>query len=749
MKYLLLPLLLLSAFLPLNASDYLPVASTIEGIAYDQDTGDPLGFAYLHLEELNRTAVAHKDGTFEFTNIPAGTYTLSATRIGYKPLSRQVVVSQDDTLTIEIRLQPTVLSGSAVQIIGNRERGTGSQLEHASKTISGTELRRDLGNTLAKTLEDVPGFDSRSMGAAPARPVIRGLGGERVLILQDGARTGDVSSQSADHAVTVDPVAAEEIEIARGPAALKYGGNAIGGIVNIVRNQISTSMPDHMHGTASLQGESVNNGGTAAFQSRLPIKSFALQFDGNIRTGQNLNTPEGDLRNSGILSTNNAVGLSYIRPWGYVGGATSMYLNNYGIPPDPNGGHPNGVDIEMQKFQFDGKSEIFFEEAFLKALEISYSYKNYYHKEIEPGGAIGTEFGVLTSNMSINARHGERGFLDQGSLGLWGEAKNYAIQGANTPDSDSYSLAGYIIEEKDFGPLHIEAGSRFQLVNTVPAQNDPNSRIGNIRERNFLGFANSISVIYDFGSGIFLGSTLMQSFRAPSQEELYSEGPHLASYSYEIGNPDLDPEKGFGKELFLRLKKNTFNAEIAGYHNSFSNYIYPRNTGQPSIRFPSLNEYQFIGADAVLYGIEASGELLLTSKLALSGNINYTFAERDVTEEEKQVSGQQADVQPLPIIPPLKASVNLKYASQKFEVGTKVQFAADQNRTGDFEEPTDGYTILNLFGQYRFEGIGMLHTISINADNIFNTTYFNHLSRIKEIRPEPGRNVSLLYRLYF
>lgn len=747
LKYLISLLLTVSVALPLHAVDN--KASVVQGVSYDQETDDPLGFVYLYLEELNRTAVAHTDGHFEFVNVPAGTYTLSATRIGYRSASVQINVPQDDTLNIEIRLTPTVISGNAIVVTGDKDISVGSELEHVSKSISGNSLRRDLSGTLAKTLEDLPGLDSRTMGSAPARPIIRGLGGERVLILQDGNRTGDVSSQSADHAVTVDPVAAEKIEIARGPAALKYGGNAIGGVVNVVRNQISTSMPDHLHGTASIQGESVNNGGTTALQAGLPLGSLALQLDGNLRTGQNLQTPQGEIDNSGITSTNNAIGLSYVRPWGYAGGAFSMYLNNYGIPPDPGGGHENGVDIEMQKFQFDGKSEIFFENSFFHAADISYSYKNYYHREVEPGGAIGTEYGVLTSNASINARHGESGFLQSGTAGIWGEAKNYAVQGANTPDSDSYSLAAYIIEEKDFGPVHLELGGRAEVVNTVPFEEDPNSRIGNIRERSFAGISSSIAAIYDFGSGFYTGASLMHSFRAPSQEELYSEGPHLASYSYEIGNPDLKPERGLGKELFLRYKGSRAQAEVTGYHNDFSNYIYPRNTGRPSLRFPTLNEYQFFGADALLYGIEFSAQLALSSRFSISGGMNYTHGEREVTPQEQQAGGQTGEIQPLPMIPPFKGTLNLTYATGSLQFGSRLHAAASQTRTGDFEEPTDGYMLVDLFGQYRFQHGSLLHTFSLRADNLLNETYFNHLSRIKELMPEPGRNVSLLYRVYF
>lgn len=742
---------LLVLFIPSPSLAGIPAEAkgTLKGQLLDRETGAPLDFAYVHLEEINRTATAHSDGTFEINNIPVGTYTLTAYRIGYQTISQKITINSDKTTTAELTLKPTVLSSEAVEIVGQTDRANGAGLEHASRSISGTELRQNLSTTLAQTLDQMPGLESRTMGAAPSRPVMRGLGGERVLILQDGERTGDVSSQSSDHAVTVDPMAAEEIEIARGPAALQYGSNAIGGVINVVRNQIATSLPNHIHGTASLQGESVNTGGSSGLEAGFPIGNIAVQLDGSIRGAKNIQTPVGELENSSIFSTNNAVGLSYIRPWGYAGTAASMYLNHYGIPPNPDGGHEEGVRIEMQKLQFEGKTEVFLTESIFKSVDTDFSYKNYYHQEIEHGGTPGTEFGALTANASVSVRHRSYGILDEGTVGIWGEAKNYAVQGARTPDSDAYSLAAYLIEEKDFGALHLEAGARIDYINILPAEERESRQIGAIRSRRFTGVSSSVSGIYNMGSGFYLGSTFMHSFRAPSQEELYSEGPHLASYSYEIGNPDLDPERGLGKELFLRYKQSDASIEVTGYHNSFTNYIYPRNTGEPSLRFPDLNEYQFIGARAKFYGFEAAAQVKLTNRIALDGTISYTYADREITEKEQKTIGQDNEWQPLPMIPPLKGRLTLKYASGGFRIGANATLAAAQTRTGDFETPTDGYAIFDVFGQYRFQTAELLHTISLSADNLLNREYYSHLSRIKDIMPEPGRNISLLYRMYF
>ena len=736
------------AFLPRAANAINSPNSTITGVVIDKETGDPISYAYLFLEGINRGQTTHSDGTFTFKNIPAGTYIIKMQRIGYQTQSRSIEVPANDTLELRLSMTATILDNEGVEIIGHRHRESGNHLENATQSVSGQSLRQNLSSTLASTLEDIPGLSTRSMGTAPGRPVVRGLGGERLMILQDGERTGDVSSQSSDHAVTIDPMSAEAIQIARGPTALEYGSNAIGGVINVVRNQIPSSHPDHVHGTATLQGESVNTGGAAGIELLSPLnKTFAIKIDGNFRSALNTNTPDGILVNSGILSTNNSVGIGYIRPWGHAGLASSLYLNNYGIPPDSLGGHPKGVNIEMEKLQFEGKAELFINKSFLEKLKIDLSHKSYYHQEIESTGIVGTEFGVLTSNASLKAAHKSIGIFDEGKFGIWAERKNYAVNGTRTPDSDSYSFSAFLIEEKDIGPLHLEVGARVDHTTSLPAVENQSIQGREIRDRSFTALASSANAVYNFGRGFFMGASVIHSFRAPSQEELFSQGPHLASYSFEVGNPDLDPERGLGKEFYLRYRKTNARAELSLFHNGFSNYNYARNTGERSPRDRSLFIYQFTGTEAVLSGFEFSSQIKLTNHWALSASASYTYGRRKLFENEQPNSGN--GWKPLPRIPPFKGNVELSYTYDKLKVGTKSRIAAAQKRTGEFETSTDGYTILNLFSQYRFEKWDLLHTVSLNANNIFNTAYRDHLSRIKEIYPQPGRNISLLYRMYF
>lgn len=725
------------------------ILAQLRGEIRNASTGEPVSFAYVHLEEINRSTTADNNGIFRFQNVPAGTYVISVHRIGFKTFTREIEYDGTDSNLIDIRMQPQNVSGEEITVTDSRVQTGGARLEHASTKIIGEELRRNLGTTLSETLSNQAGFSERSSGPAPGRPVIRGLGDERVLILRDGERTGDVSAQSADHGVSIDPMGAEEIEVARGPAALAYGANAIGGVINVVKNQIPNTVPNNITGSASLNGKSVNTEASAALDMIVPWKNWAATLDLNGRTGQDFSTPAASIENSYLRNTHNTAGLSHVGKNGYIGGSFSTYLSDYGIPPDPNGGHPNGVDIEMRKYQADIRGERILDHPFFRTIEARYSFVNYNHVELESNGSLGTEFGKLTTNVSVKSNTNGWAIFDEGSMGLWGEMQDYAVRGADTPDSDLYSGAAYIIQEGDAGDLHYEVGSRLESVHSRPDEERVSSRIGQIENRSFLGLASSASLIYGLTDRLFVGTTVMHSFRAPTLEELYSEGPHLAAYSFEIGNPQLDPERGLGTELFLRYRSSRINAEVVGYRNKFQNYLFPRDTGEQSISDPSLNNYQFIGTEAEFFGFELSANVQLHQRLTVGGNLSYTRAERNVSEEEQQLTGFNGDTRPLPMIPPLKGSFFVKYSQGNFTATTRMVLADAQTRLSEFETRTEGYRLLNASVQYRIDQTNLLHTISLSGKNLLNTTYRNHLSRIKEVFPEPGINISLLYRIYF
>ena len=725
---------------------------SLNGQILDAETGEPVAYVYLHLEEINRTATSDRDGRFQINNLPQGSYTLYLHRIGYTDQKRTIDVDSDDPAKLEITLQPTALSGRTIEIIGRTDELRGSNLEDASITVIGMELRKNLGSTLSETLSSQPGFAQRSMGAAPSRPVIRGLGDSRVLILQDGERTGDVSFTSADHAVTIDPITANEIEIARGPSALAYGSNAIGGVINVVRDQIPTSRRSTPTGDVSLMGSSVNSGFSGSGNVKIPVGSdLMLNMDLNGRFGQDYRTPAGRIDNSFIRSTNSAAAVSYIRPWGYTGLALTSYLTRYGIPPDPGGGHPDGVNIEMARFQAESRSEFVYDSRFFDSVEAQFSYRYYHHKELEPFGTenlIGTEYTAHTTNVSIKGRHKGIGFFDEGTVGVWGEFQDYLVLDRGTLDAIGLSGAAFAIQTAHIGPWKVDVGFRLDVHQARPKR-ERTSVIGEIRRRTFTGLASSASAAYDLGQGWQAGTTVMHSFRAPTMDELYSLGPHLATYSFEVGNPELKPERGFGSELFVSRRGSRTRFKGSLYRNAFTNYIYPRNTGRPSISDPTLMEYRFEGVEALMYGFEGSAEIRLSRNIELDGMISYTFGQRHVDEDEVEITGFEGSTAPLPMIPPLTFSAGATWSPGSLSIGSRIRHASAQDRLGEFETRTGAFTVVDLYAQYRFTHAGLLHTISLRLDNLLNQEHFNHLSRIKELFPEPGRNANLLYRVYF
>ncbi len=737
-------LFLITAFLSLaNPSPTEKASFILSGKILDKETDEPVSFTYIHIEELNRTSTSNEKGDFKLENIPKGDYTLSFHRLGYKTQKRRIEIT-DSNLNLTILLTPTSLTSETIEVIGVNNELTGANLGHASKSVSGSTLRRNLGTTLANTLANLPGIDQRSLGNTPSRPVIRGLGDERLIILQDGLSTGDVSDQSSDHSVSVDPIASSEIEIAKGPAALEYGSNAVGGIVNVVNNLILSNLPSTINGTGTFGGESVNKSASTGLNLSAPVAKFAINLQANGRFGNDTETPLGPIKNTDYRTTNSSLGISYIRKKGYLGGSFGTYLSNYGIPPDPNG-HPDGVDIEMRKFNYTLKGELIPSNNLIKTIEGSFTINNYNHKEFETTSSIGTEFGLVTTTAEIKSTHGHIGIFDHGNFGISTEIEDYAVNGANTPDANSYKFSGYLIEEFHLDEIRLETGLRFDYVSNAPKENDPNSDIGNIRQRDFSALSSSASLIYNLGKGFSVGGIFLHSFRAPSLEELYSEGPHLASFSFEIGNPELEPERSFAKELFTRFQTGNGFAELAVFHNKFSNFIYAKNTGMANSRFPTLNNYQFTGTEAELYGFEVSTELQLTKTLVANASTSFTIGRQDTTD----TNGNNQGTRSLPQIPPFKAKASLKYVKGGFEMGSRFKYSAEQNRIGAFETSTDSYFLTDFFAQYRFNSNKFLHTISLNVNNILDEEYYNHLSRIKDLRPEPGRNITLLYKIFF
>ena len=306
-----------------------------------------MGWAILVLAETEQHAHAEEDGNFRILHVPQGRHTVQVMRVGYG-VGEWVLDVDDDVTDLTLRLVPQALRQSTT-VVTSEQTDRRSTLEKPEQSMSGRQLRQNLSGTIAGTVALEPGLSQRSMGPAPARPVLRGLGGDRLLVLEDGGRTGDLSATSSDHAVAIEPLTTERIEILRGPQALLYGSNTLGGVVNVVRGAVPRDRVEGVNGSLTWQAESINRGGGAGVDLYAPAGPLSLRLDASLRTADDMGTPEGTLRNTDLSTGNAAVGAAWVHPAGYIGVAASIYDSDYGIPPDPLGGHPSGVDIHMDR----------------------------------------------------------------------------------------------------------------------------------------------------------------------------------------------------------------------------------------------------------------------------------------------------------------------------------------------------------------------------------------------------------------
>lgn len=706
----------------------------VTGTIRDADTGEPVGWAQILLVEAGRSTEADETGSFVLRNLPEGLYTMNVYRIGYNPFETRIEIRPGET--IEIGIELTISPLESGEIIVEESSDVGSLTEPVL-AVDGQYLRQNLGTTIAETIDGEPGVAMRSMGPAPARPVLRGLGGDRLLVLEDGGRTGDLSATSSDHAVVIEPLTAQRIEVIRGPAALVYGSNTLGGVVNVVRQYVPEYRPERSHFDFSFQGESVNRGYTAGLSATTPAGPFAITVDGSIRKAQDLKTPVGKLQNTPIETYNVSAGASVFGDHARGGLAAAYYQSEYGIPGGFVGAHPSGVTVRLNRVYIGAKGDYLLHDMPFRRIEARGDFSRYFHQEFEARGTLGVEFGILTQHLTLTAHTRPMGPLTKGAVGLWGEYRNFRAGGLYfSPATQEGTIAGFAFQEARLGRAGIQAGARYDVRSVIPERSRESDRIGLIRRRAFGGISVSLAGHYHVRTNTTVGLALMRSLRMPGLEELFSEGPHLAAYSFEIGNPELDEEKGTGVEWSVKYAGRRGRGSIALFRNFVRGYIFPRNTGEVNFR-TELPIYQYSGLDALMWGGEASAEWKLIEGLAAKGSVSF-------------VRGTLVDLgQPLPWIPPLFGKAGLHLQKRPFGFAVSVRAAAKQDRLGEFETPTDGYTLLDVAAQYRFSAGNMLATVDLAVENVTDTEYRDHLSRVKVVMPEPGRNIKLLYKLYF
>ena len=706
---------------------------SVEGEVAEERSHARLGGVTVHIKGLEESVRTDANGRFKFDAVPEGQQTLQFLKVGYQRFEQVVDVSAS-TPYLKVELEALPFQLKTISVYGSN-RSLSQFEETTDLALDEQELQRRLGMTLANTLANETGISQRTMGRAIARPVIRGLGGDRLLILENGGRTGDKSASSADHAVSIDPTTAEGVEITRGPASLIYGSSTLGGVINVKNNNIPQVLPRRLDMHLTFQGESVNSGLTGTTGFTFPIGDFAGNIEWNRRLASDIQTPVGVLKNTSLSNVSFSGGTSLIKPWGFIGASGSRYRSDYGVPGSPEG-HITGVNIALDKQRYEGQMEYRFNTTLLEKVKLQTAYTRYQHQELESNGLLGVEFGLLTYNASAMAH-----VLDNAIAGVWAEYRDHATGGFYwTPHTREFALAGFYLNQRNFDKLTLQGAIRYDIRRSEPFRSGTVIRAGTVQRRDFNGFSGATSGIYHWTDRLSTGATLMKTFRAPGIEELFSDGPHLAVYSYEVGNAELEPENGYGTELFVKYAEDTFRLNLTLFRNQIQNYLIPTNSGEKEWGSGAagwLWIYQYMGHDVVMDGaeIQIGGEVF--SRVHLQLNMSY-------------VNGTiQTDGRPLERIPPLNGKFVISYTPTPLHLHITTRFSGSQTRLGEFEEPTDGYLVYDIGGYLNFSWWQLENMVVFEIENLLDTAYREHLSRIKAVMPEPGRNVKFLYKLNF
>jgi iron complex outermembrane recepter protein len=741
----LLALVGLAGFVPTPAGADVVPQGMLVGSLTDAETGTPVAAAQLRLRELGRTELSHGDGSFHFERVPAGTYTLVVERIGYARLEAPVEIVDGQTVRMDLVLTPSAIRLGGVVVTGvGRERGIDETFQPTT-VLSDGELRRRLGGSVAATLRHEPGIAERFNGPVAAQPVLRGLSGDRLLMLEDGQRTGDIATTASDHAITIDPLGARRIEVVRGPAGLLYGSNALGGVINVVREEVPRSVPDRITGTVSSQVESVNRGVAGGAFAVVPVGSFALRAEASGRTLGESRTPLGPLPSTSATSYTASVGGSWVFPGGYVGVSARDHGLEYGVPGEFEGeqipgAHEGGVDIDLRRTTARLEAGLLQGAGPFTSFELDAGYVRFEQTEFESPTVVGSQFGQLSSSANLLARHGHEGtsLAVEGAVGASVFWKDFSSSGSFTGSRPATEVvvAGFGYEEFRRGRVRLQVGARYDWTRTTPLERS-STVLGELDRRSFGAFSGSAAALFELREGWTVGASLARAFRTPSIEELFSDGPHLADFSYNIGNPSLPAEFGLGADLFVRVARDDLSLEASIFRNAIDNYINYAPTGELDPRFRRFPVYQARSNDALMEGAEGRFQWEARRRWVVDGSASWVRGTRRDTGD------------PLPTIPPFAARLGVLHDAPGYFVGGDVQTVASQNRTAPLEDATPGHTLLNIEAGLRWMGWDRLHTLTLGADNVTNRVWRDHLSRTRAVAPQPGRNLRLLYRVTF
>ena len=602
--------------------------------------------------------------------------------------------------------------------------------------LKGAALEQEISTTIAETIRNEPDVAIRSMGPAAARPVIKGLSGSHVEVTEDGSFCGDMSATSPDHAVASEVLTAQKLRILRGPNILLHSYSAAGGVVQVERKDIPFG-DSLFHGYVAWYAESGQPGIATAVGANAHAMGISVKGELSGRRMGDMETPEGTLANTDIENDGGSVGAAYALGRFRFGASYRWFESAYGIPGGFIGGHPDGVDIDLWKRDLTVRGLYLPANRPGDTLDVTARINRYHHKEYE-GESVGAEFAVNQENLRIEKSMANLGPLFGLKFGAELDSRSVKMGGyVFTPPTRSYgaslfavaSAGGWRGLEMTFSGRF--GGAFFRPQESVVADKDA------IEDRNFALWAVNAEFSQRVGVGKFLTLDVFRTTRAPTIEELYNQGPHLAAYTYERGNHKLEAESGYGTEIEYRSYGELLSWRAAAHGTWFLNHLAPRASGDTNWS-QLLPIYQVRGDEALLFG--ASASVQTTAELGFRASAAASYV-RGIFRD-----GNWGD---MPQIPPFKFHGELGYIWDHLQASAYCDFALAQNFVDRYEEPTPGYITAGAVLEIRWKLAIAHYSLVIRADNIFDADVRNHLSRLKSVMPEKGRNFSALAKAEF
>lgn len=619
------------------------------------------------------------------------------------------------------------------------EKPTTSILENLREedALKDEKLERKTSTTLAETIENEPDVAVRSMGPAPTRPVIKGLSGSHINLVEDGAASCDMSGTSPDHAVASEVLSVRKIRILRGPNILAQSFSAAGGVIQVERQDIPFGS-ELFHGYLVGYAESGQPGFATVAGSNLSVSGISFKGELSTRRMGDLKTPEGNLDNTGIQNKGFAFGTAYAIGRFRFGASYRSFGLDYGIPGGFIGGHPNGVDIELYKRDWTFRGFYLPMKNVHDTLNVVYRVNQYHHKEFESKNVVGAEFAVNQENLRLEKFIAENGPFF--GIRIGGELEKRSIEMGGyvfTPPTKSYAISAFSVANlKGWKGLEITLSARvggafFRPEKSVVASEE------SIVSRDFLLWSASAEFSQRILPGKFATLDIFRTSRAPTIEELYNQGPHLAAYTYEKGSSTLDGENGYGSELEFRSYGENVNWRASVYGTYFINHLAPRATGDTNWS-QLLPIYQVRGDEAVLCGASVSFEKSSETGLyaAAGGSLVRGFYRNENWSD-------------MPQIPPILFHCEIAYLWKSLRGSLTGRFALPQNHVDIYEERTPGYACFGFSLEWRGSGTLARYSIILSGENLSDADVRNHLSRLKSVMPEKGRNFGLKFGIEF